>query len=195
MHPKADVNPLYDCILSYLHNSCGETGSGKEFPAQAIHYSSPRAAKNFVPINCGAIPENLLESELFGHERGAFTSATSRRIGRFEEANGGTLFLDEIGDIPLDLQVRLLRVLQEGGFQRLGSNRDINVDVRIIAVTHEDLTQLVLDGRFRQDLYYRLKVFELEIPPFRERRRDIPLLVRHFISHYNEETGQGDRRH
>ena len=168
----------------------GETGSGKELLAQAIHYSSPRAPENFVPINCGAIPENLLESELFGHERGAFTSAISQRIGRFEEANGGTLLLDEIGDMPLDLQVRLLRVLQEGAIQRLGSNQEIHVDVRVIAATHGDLMKLVADGRFRQDLYYRLKVVELDIPPLRERKRDIPLLVSHFIRYYSEKLGK-----
>jgi len=168
----------------------GETGTGKELIAQAIYQSSPRSLENFVPINCGAIPENLLESELFGHEKGAFTGAIVRRIGRFEEADGGTLFLDEIGDMPLNLQVRLLRVLQDGVIQRLGSNTDITVDVRVIAATNQDLAQLVAEGKFRQDLYYRLKVFELEVPPLRERMKDIPLLINHFIMHYNEILGK-----
>jgi transcriptional regulator with GAF, ATPase, and Fis domain len=169
----------------------GETGTGKELLAQAIHYSSPRAQGNFVPINCGAIPEHLLESELFGHERGAFTGAIKRRIGRFEEAIQGTLFLDELGDMPLHLQVKLLRVLEEGVIQRLGSNQDIPVDVRFIAATYQDLKQLVAEERFREDLYYRLKVFELELPPLRERKEDIPLLISHFISYYSEKLGKG----
>ncbi|MGA1840133.1 MAG: sigma 54-interacting transcriptional regulator [bacterium] len=159
----------------------GETGTGKELIAQAIHNNSPRSSRNFVAINCGAIPENLLESELFGHEKGAFTTATSRRIGRFEEADGGTLLLDEIGDMPLNLQVKLLRVLEEGVIQRLGSNQEIPVDVRIIAATHQDLNELVKCTKFRQDLFFRLKVFEIEIPPLRERRGDIPVLIDHFI--------------
>jgi len=183
---KAEQVALTDAtVLIY-----GETGTGKELVTQAIHHSSPRSLKNFVPINCGAIPENLLESELFGHEKGAFTNATVRRIGRFEEANDGTLFLDEIGDMPLNLQVKLLRVLQEGVIQRLGSNEDIPIDVRVIAATHQDLEQLVAEEKFRQDLYYRLKVFELEIPPLRERKEDIPLLINHFITHYNEKLGK-----
>ncbi len=168
----------------------GETGTGKELLARAVHQSSPRSLRNFVPINCAAIPGELLESELFGHERGAFTGAVSRRIGRFEEADGGTLFLDEIGDMPLNLQVKLLRILQEGVIQRLGSNQDIAVDVRVIAATHEDLTRLVADGKFREDLYYRLKVFELEIPPLRERRDDVPLLIKHFIANHSEKLGK-----
>jgi transcriptional regulator with GAF, ATPase, and Fis domain len=158
--------------------------------ARAIHQSSPRSLNDFVPINCGAIPKDLLESELFGHEKGSFTGAIKRRIGRFEEADKGTLFLDEIGDMPLNLQVRLLRVLQEGIIQRLGSNEEIPVDVRVIAATHQNLTQLVAKGEFRGDLYYRLKVFELEIPPLRERKRDIPLLISHFIMYYNERLGK-----
>jgi transcriptional regulator with GAF, ATPase, and Fis domain len=168
----------------------GETGTGKEVLAQAIHQSSTRSTESFVPINCGAVPESLLESELFGHEKGAFTGASAQRIGRFEEANGGTLFLDEIGDMPLNLQVQLLRVLQEGVIQRLGNNQDIHVDVRVIAATHQDLAQLVMEGKFRQDLYYRLKVFSLTVPPLRDRRRDIPLLVNHFIKYYNEKLGR-----
>jgi Nif-specific regulatory protein len=164
----------------------GETGTGKELLAQAIHQSSPRATNSFITINCSAIPENLLESELFGHEKGSFTGANGRRIGRFEDANGGTLFLDEVGDMPLNIQVRLLRVLQDGVIQRLGSNADIQVDVRIITATNHDLAQLVTEKKFRQDLYYRLKVFELNLPPLRERSEDIPLLIKHFIKHYNQ---------
>jgi transcriptional regulator with GAF, ATPase, and Fis domain len=183
---KAEQVALTDStVLIY-----GETGTGKELLARAIHQSSPRSSKNFVPINCGAIPENLLESELFGHEKGAFTGATMRRIGRFEEANGGTLFLDEISDMDINLQVKLLRVLQESVIQRLGSNEGIPVDVRVIVATHEDLDQLVSEGKFREDLYYRLKVFELELPPLRERQGDIPLLINHFIAFYNERLGK-----
>jgi DNA-binding NtrC family response regulator len=183
---KAEQVALTDStVLIY-----GETGTGKELIAQAIHQSSPRSSRSFVPINCGAIPENLLESELFGHEKGAFTGATARRIGRFEEANGGTLFLDEIGDMPLNLQVRLLRVLQEGVIRRLGGSEDMPVDVRAITATHEDLAKSVAEGGFRRDLYYRLKVFELVLPPLRERREDIPLLVDHFITYYNERLGK-----
>lgn len=168
----------------------GETGTGKELLAQAIYQNSPRAMGNFVSINCGAIPESLLESELFGHEKGAFTGAAARRIGRFEEADGGTLFLDEIGDMSLSLQVKLLRVLEEGVIQRLGSNQDIPVDVRVIVATHHNLAQLVAERGFRQDLYYRLKVFELELPPLRERRADIPLLINHFVVYYNKELNR-----
>jgi DNA-binding NtrC family response regulator len=168
----------------------GETGTGKELLAQAIHQTSPRAHKNFVPINCGAIPKELLESELFGHEKGSFTGAVKRRIGRFEEATGGTLFLDEIGDMTLELQVRLLRILQEGTLQHLGSNENISVDVRVIAATHRNLAELVTQGMFREDLYYRLKVFELELPSLRERKTDIPLLITHFITYYNEILGK-----
>ena len=168
----------------------GETGTGKELIARAIHESSPRSLRSFVPINCGAIPRELLESELFGHEKGAFTGATARRVGRFEEANGGTLFLDEISDMPLNLQVKLLRVLQEGTMQRLGSNMDVHVDVRIVVATHQDLTQLTKAGKFREDLYYRLKVFDLEVPPLRERREDIPLLIRHFMANHSKKIGK-----
>jgi transcriptional regulator with GAF, ATPase, and Fis domain len=183
---KAEQVALTDStVLIY-----GETGTGKELLARAIHQSSTRSSKNFVPINCGAIPENLLESELFGHERGAFTGATAQRIGRFEDANGGTLFLDEISDMPLNLQIKLLRVLQESVIQRLGSNEDVSVDVRVIVATHEDLAQLVAERRFREDLYYRLKVFELELPPLRERQGDIPLLTNYFIVYYNERLGK-----
>jgi len=183
---KAEQIALTDStVLIY-----GETGTGKELLAHAIHQSSPRSSGSFVPINCGAIPENLLESELFGHEKGAFTGAIARRIGRFEEANGGTLLLDEIGDMSLSLQIRLLRILQEGIIQRLGRNEDIPVDIRIVAATHQDLVQLTAEGKFRKDLYYRLKVFELELPSLRERREDIPLLVNHFIKYYSEKLGK-----
>lgn len=167
----------------------GETGTGKELVARAIHQASPRSSRNFIPINCGAIPGELLESELFGHEKGAFTGATTRRIGRFEEADGGTLLLDEIGDMPPNLQVKLLRVLQEGNIQRLGSSKDISIDVRVIAATHEDLAQLIAAGKFREDLYYRLRVFDLEIPPLRDRCDDVSLLVKHFIENHSEKLG------
>ena len=168
----------------------GETGTGKELIAHAIHNYSPRASKNFVAINCGAIPENLLESELFGHEKGAFTNAIERRIGRFEEADQGTIFLDEIGDMPFNLQVKLLRVLQEGAIQRLGANHNTQIDVRLVAATHQNLVKLVTNGKFRQDLYYRLKVFELNILPLRERRDDIKPLINHFIKTHNKKLGK-----
>ncbi|MCX7626179.1 MAG: sigma-54 dependent transcriptional regulator [Candidatus Sumerlaeaceae bacterium] len=163
----------------------GESGTGKEVIARAIHRMSPRAQKPLVVVNCGAIPETLLESELFGHTRGSFTGATESRKGMFETADGGTIFLDEIGDLPLHLQVKLLRVLQEGEIQRIGENTPRKVDVRVIAATNRDLEQLVQEGRFRQDLYYRLNVIPIYIPPLRERREDIAPLIEHFIRKYS----------
>jgi len=159
----------------------GESGTGKELVAKAIHYHSMRRDKPLIPVNCGAIPEELLESELFGHEKGAFTNAIRTRLGRFELANGGTIFLDEIAEMSPHLQVKLLRVLQEQEFERLGGTKTIKSDIRIIAATNKDLDKLVQDGSFREDLYYRLKVIPIEIPPLRERRSDIPLLVHHFL--------------
>ena len=160
----------------------GESGTGKEVVARNLHYHSKRREGPFVPVNCGAIPAELLESELFGHEKGAFTGAITSRAGRFELANGGTLFLDEIGDMPLPMQVKLLRVLQERTFERVGSNKTQNADVRIIAATHKNLEQMIEDGSFREDLYYRLNVFPIEMAPLRERIEDIPLLMNELIS-------------
>jgi sigma-54 specific flagellar transcriptional regulator A len=165
----------------------GESGTGKEVVARNIHYHSSRREKPFVPINCGAIPGDLLESELFGHEKGAFTGAISARKGRFEMAEGGTLFLDEIGDMSLPMQVKLLRVLQERTFERVGSNKSIKTNVRIIAATHRDLEAQIKEGQFRDDLYYRLNVFPIEMPPLRDRAEDIPLLINELISRVEHE--------
>ena len=164
----------------------GESGSGKEVVARALHDASSRQNKPFVPVNCGAIPADLLESELFGHEKGAFTGAISTRKGRFEMAEGGTLFLDEIGDMSLPMQVKLLRVLQERCFERVGSNQTIKSNVRIIAATHRDLETMVDLGSFRQDLYFRLNVFPIMVPALRERLDDLPMLIRHFCNRQTE---------
>ncbi|MGD7653279.1 MAG: sigma-54-dependent transcriptional regulator [Verrucomicrobiales bacterium] len=167
----------------------GESGTGKELVAKAVHEYSPRRQREMITINCGAIPENLLESELFGHEKGSFTGAIARRPGRFEQADGGTLFLDEIGDMPLSIQVKLLRVLQDGTFSRVGSNETLKTDVRIIAATHRNLAEEVAAGNFREDLYYRLNVVEIPIPPLRERREDIPLLAEFFLQRITRKNG------
>ena len=167
----------------------GESGTGKELVAKAVHEYSPRRQREMITINCGAIPENLLESELFGHEKGSFTGAIARRPGRFEQADGGTLFLDEIGDMPLTIQVKLLRVLQDGTFSRVGSNEMLKTDVRIIAATHRNLAEEVTSGNFREDLYYRLNVVEIPIPPLRERSEDIPLLAEFFLQRTTRKNG------
>ncbi len=172
----------------------GESGTGKELVASALHRHSPRAAKPFIAINTAAIPKDLLESELFGHERGAFTGAQSMRRGRFEQADGGTLFLDEIGDMPSELQTRLLRVLSDGQFYRVGGHQPIKVNVRVIAATHQDLEARVKQGLFREDLFHRLNVIRLRLPALRERREDIPLLVRHFLAKSARELGVEAKR-
>jgi formate hydrogenlyase transcriptional activator len=168
----------------------GETGTGKDLVARALHDLSPRRARTLVKLNCAAIPTGLLESELFGHERGAFTGAIAQKIGRFELAHQGTLFLDEVGDIPPDLQPKLLRALQEQEFERLGSTRTVRVDVRLVAATNRDLAQMVVDRRFRNDLYYRLNVFPVVLPPLRERPEDIPMLARHFTQRFARRMGR-----
>jgi two-component system nitrogen regulation response regulator GlnG len=168
----------------------GESGTGKELVARAIHHYSRRAGRPFVAVSCAAIPGTLLESEMFGHERGAFTDAKERRLGRFELAHGGTLYLDEIGDMPLELQTKLLRALQERTIERLGGHESIRIDVRVLAATNRDLEALMREGKFREDLFYRLNVVTLNLPPLRERRRDIPLLVEHFLAKYATELGE-----
>ena len=162
----------------------GESGTGKELAAKALHINSPRKNKPFVPLNCAELSENVLESELFGHVKGAFTGADRDRIGRFQYANGGTLFLDEIGDMPISIQVKLLRVLESGEIVRVGTNEPIKVNVRLISATHRDLTDAIAEGKFRQDLYHRLKVVSVKLPPLRERRDDIPLLIEHFLKEF-----------
>jgi two-component system response regulator AtoC len=168
----------------------GESGTGKELVAKAIHFNSDRTDNPFIPVNCGAIPENLLESELFGHTKGSFTNAVRTKKGLFEEADGGTMFLDEIGELPLQLQVKLLRVLQDGEIRRIGDSRATIIDVRIIAATIKDLDKEVRENKFRDDLFYRLNVLPIKIPPLRERKEDVPLLVDHFIGKYTRELGK-----
>ncbi len=190
--PMAQVFDLIKKVAASEANILvvGESGTGKELIARCIHANSHRAARAFVPVDCASLPEHLLESELFGHERGAFTGAIATRRGLFEEANGGTSFLDEVGDIPLQLQAKLLRVLQERQVRRVGGNRFIDVDVRVISATHQNLAEMVQQGRFREDLYYRLNVISLPLPPLRDRPGDIPLLAYHFLRKYAAQSGK-----
>src|SRR5207249_2010567 len=168
----------------------GETGTGKELVARAIHKRSPRSSRAFVSVNCSAIPRDLIASELFGHEKGAFTGAVQRRLGRFELAEGGTIFLDEVGDLPAETQIALLRVLQEREFERVGGTEVLRADVRVISATNRDLQAAIADGAFRSDLYYRLNVFPIKLPPLRERKEDVPLLVNYFVGRYAKRAGK-----
>src|SRR5258708_11928379 len=187
-----DVHRLIEQVATFYSRLLirGVSGTGKEMAARHIHELSGRDGHPFVPVNCGAIPADLLESELFGHEKGAFTGALSTRMGRFEYAEGGTLFLDEIGDMSLQMQVKLLRVLQERNFERVGSNRTIRCNVRIIAATHRDLDDAISAGRFREDLYYRLNVFPIQMPPLRERLEDLPVLIEHLVQRQGQLAGR-----
>src|SRR6202050_5397815 len=187
---KINVVAPVDCAVLIQ----GETGTGKEVIAQAIHAASPRRQNRFVALNCAAIPSSLLESELFGHERGAFTGAINQTVGRFQMADRGTLFLDEIGDLPLELQPKLLRVLQEQQFERLGGGRTFQVDVRVIAATNQDLWHMVQERKFRADLYYRLNVFPITLPPLREREDDLLLLIEHFVQKFGKKQGKSINR-
>jgi transcriptional regulator with GAF, ATPase, and Fis domain len=180
------VAPLNSTVLLL-----GETGTGKELIANMIHFSSQRKEGPFIKVNCGAIPENLIDSELFGHERGAFTGAVAESRGRFERADGGTIFLDEIGELPLQAQVRLLRVLQHREVERVGGTRAIKVDIRVIAATHRSLESMIAENRFREDLWYRINGFPIIIPPLRQRKEDIPALTRHFVQQKSRELGIG----
>ncbi|MFY9254942.1 MAG: sigma-54 dependent transcriptional regulator [Fuerstiella sp.] len=180
-----NVSPTDTTIL--IH---GENGTGKELVAKAIHQNSPRKSKPFVPLNISALPDSILESELFGHEQGAFTGASGRRVGKFEYANGGTLFLDEVGEMPMDTQVKLLRVLEDRKITRLGANDEMEINVRLVAATNANLKKMVDDGSFREDLYYRLNVVNIELPPLRERPVDIPLLMEHFLKELSKKTGR-----
>jgi len=186
------VEKVADTESTVLVN--GESGTGKELVARALHEHSPRSTRPFVAVNCAALPESLVEAELFGHERGAFTGAEQRRLGRFEAAHQGTLFLDEIGDLPIPTQVKLLRVLQSRVIERLGSMRPVEVDVRIIAATSRDLESMVARGTFREDLYYRLNVFPIGLPPLRDRKSDILLLADHFVEAFNRSHGKAVKR-
>lgn len=194
-----EMREIYEHVAQVAHTNTtvlirGESGTGKELVAHAIHYNSPRAVKPYVKVNCAALPESLIEAELFGHEKGAFTGAIARKRGRFELAEGGTLFLDEIGDLSPAMQVKLLRVLQEREFERVGGTETIKVNVRLIAATNVDLEQAVQDGRFRSDLYYRLNVFSIYLPPLRERKTDILLLADHFLEKYSRQSGKRIKR-
>lgn len=189
------MQKVFDMLASLINEDTtvliqGESGTGKELIARALHFYGPRRDKSFVAINCSAIPEGMLESELFGHAKGAFTGAVQPHVGKFEVANGGTLFLDEIAEISPSVQIKLLRVLEEREFQRLGDNRSLRIDIRLVTASNQNLYKKVLDGSFREDLYYRLSVFPLELPPLRERIEDLPLLVDHFITKFNKQMGK-----